>query len=202
MFKYFFRKGASLLPKKKLKEEIDRFLDSKLKEMGKEKFKKKFLEFQKRYGEVKPHERVYGTYVDYYLNCYLFEQEPRAEAPFPYIHSLFLVKRCDKDCLVIKNLFTRETLTVGSETHLFHGLSKGYVIQGFVFEVEGKHILSNGFIIYEPEKVPLVKYFYRKTRSGIPAYSLLRNLANIKLHSERNSNNNLVFKSRMKSFFE
>ncbi len=91
MLKFFFSKDSDIFPKQKLKPVLDKIFEQKLNELGKETFQKNFLEFQKKSGEIKPHENLYGTYVDYYLNCYLFEYEQESKSPFPFIHSLFYI---------------------------------------------------------------------------------------------------------------
>ena len=73
MLKFFFSKDSDIFPKQKLKPVLDKIFEQKLNELGKETFQKNFLEFQKKSGEIKPHENLMElmltiTLIAIYLN--------------------------------------------------------------------------------------------------------------------------------------
>lgn len=197
-----------LKPKKKqnstdnqISSNIDLYFESKIKELGRESFQEKFIKYQKKIGEVRPHESLYETFVDYYLNCFLFENEKKANVPFSFIHSLFHVKKNRERSLIVKDFLSQKVLSVTSDSFDFHGVLPNSFLQGFVFNVNGEYSLGKGFIVYEPDKKDLIEKFYKRLKGGISHYAFLKHLVNIKLSSERNSKNKTVFTMKVNDFF-
>jgi hypothetical protein len=202
MLKFFMNKKEKSPSGKKISSEIDFYFEKKIKDLGRDAFQKEFVKFQKTIGEVRPHEPLYETFVDYYLNCFLFENEKRSSVPFSFMHSLFRVIKNRENFLVVKDFLSKKTFSLTSDSFTFHGVLPNSFVQGFVFDYNGGYSLGKGFIVYEPDKKSFIQNFHKKLEGGVSHHAFLRHLVNIKLSSERNSQNKTVFKMKVDNFFK
>jgi hypothetical protein len=72
-------------------------------------------------------------------------------------HSIFSVKNSSLSHLVLIDLLTKEKINVEPmKGQIFHGLEKGQIFQSFVYNWNGKLLLSKGIVLHPSQSWPVI----------------------------------------------
>lgn len=144
-------------------------------------------EFSDKYGKVFPEEDMYGDWMDYFANVFMFERRLpifKGKTPFEswrldnvfqsrfassdlyrsvaglsgFVHSLFEIKKVTPSHIHICDLCRRQDLVVSARhQERTDGLRKGEIFQGFLYYFEDDLFLGRGLVIHPREVSDLVR---------------------------------------------
>jgi hypothetical protein len=122
-------------------------------------------------------------------------------------HSLFFIERSHSNCLVVKDIISKQKMIVSAkELESFRALKTSQIIQGFLFRFGQHYQLSPGIILHPPVVSKIIKRFVISTQKDVSLSrkSILGKLAYINIRHIRlkHVEPSLTYKSEIDAYLE